>query len=204
MTVIKLARALSFVFHPLLMPLYTLLLLLNLSSFLSQSLPVSIKLTLAGVVFLTTVLSPLVLTWMLQRLGFVTSFFMLRKEERSYPILAITVFYYLTYFLLKGVHVSTLFNYYMLGATLLSIMALGINYFRMISLHMIAAGSVTGLLLGLSLNFGIDLSGITVISVMVSGVIGFARLETGAHLPADVYSGYGLGVAVMTLLIVLL
>jgi hypothetical protein len=129
---------------------------------------------------------------------------MLKKEERAYPILAITVFYYVTYFLLKGVHVSTLFNYYMLGATLLGILALGVNFFTKISLHMIAAGSITGLFIGLTLNVGIDMSLEAILTILLAGVIGFARIKTGSHRPVDVYAGYGMGATVMTVLIVLL
>ena len=200
----KLARAISYIFHPLLIPIYTLLLLLNLNSFLSVSLPFSYKLTLGGVVFLTTVLFPLFLSWMLARLNIISSVFMNTKEERIYPILAISVFYYLTYFLLRGVHVSTIFSYYMLGATLLSILALIINFYRKISLHMIGIGGFTGLFLGLSLNFGINLNTEIFTGILLGGIIGFARLKENSHHPAEIYSGFLMGAVVMTLLISLL
>ncbi|MEI7726041.1 MAG: hypothetical protein WCK09_13115 [Bacteroidota bacterium] len=200
----KLARAISYIFHPLLIPIYTLLLLLNLNSFLSVSLPFSYKLTLGGVVFLTTVLFPLFLSWMLARLNIISSVFMNTKEERIYPILAISVFYYLTYFLLRGVHVSTIFSYYMLGATLLSILALIINFYRKISLHMIGIGGFIGLFLGLSLNFGINLNTEIFTGILLGGIIGFARLKENSHHPAEIYSGFLMGAVVMTLLISLL
>jgi hypothetical protein len=200
----KLASAISYVFHPLLIPTYTLVLLLNLNSFLSVSLPFSYKMTLGGIVFLTTVLFPLFLSWMLARLNIISSVFMKTKEERIYPILAISVFYYLTYFLLRGVHVSTIFSYYMLGATLLSIIALIINFYMKISLHMIGIGGFTGLFLGLSLNFGINLNTEIYTGILLAGIIGFARLKANSHQPAEIYSGFLMGAFVMTLLITLL
>jgi hypothetical protein len=200
----KLARVISYVFHPLLIPTYILLLLLNLNSFLTLSLPVSFKLTLAGVVFLTTVLFPLFLTWMLYRLSIISSVVMAAKEERIYPILAISVFYYLTYFLLRGIHISAIFSIYMLGATLLAILSLMVNFYRKISLHMIGIGSFTGLFLGLSLNFGINLHAEICAGILLAGIIGFARLKSNAHQPAEIYSGFAMGVFVMTILMILL
>ncbi len=200
----KLARGISYLFHPLLIPSYTLLILLNINPFISHTIPLSYKLILAGMVLLTTFIFPLVFTWLLYHLALVSSFFLVRKEERTYPILAISIFYYVSYYLLKGIHVSTIFSYYMLGATLLSILALVVNFYFKISLHMIAAGSFTGLFLGLSLNFGINLQAEVLSAIILAGIVGYARLESNTHKPAEIYSGFALGVIVMTLLIILL
>ncbi|MEI7897378.1 MAG: hypothetical protein WCJ26_10120 [bacterium] len=204
MTGKKLSAVISYVFHPLLLPLYVLLLLLNVSTFLLRTFPFSFKLTLTGIVFLTTVIFPLFLTWMLMRLKIISSVYMLEKEERKYPILAIAVFYYLTFYLLKGIHVSTIFSYYMLGATLLAILSLIVNFYRKISLHMIGIGSFTGLFLGLSLNFGINLYTEIFSGILLAGILGFARLKSNSHQPAEIYSGFLMGAAVMTILMTLL
>jgi hypothetical protein len=201
---IKLARGISYLFHPLLIPSYTLLILLNINPFISHTIPLPYKLILSGMVFLTTFIFPLVFTWLLCRLGFVSSFFLVRKEERIYPILAISIFYYVTYYLLKGIHVSTIFSYYMLGATLLSILALVVNFYHKISLHMIAAGSLAGLFLGLSLNFGINLQAEVLLSIILAGTVGYARLKSNTHKPTEIYSGFALGAFVMICLIILL
>ena len=200
----KIARGISYIFHPLLIPSYTLLLLLNLDIFISHPVPVSYKKILMGIVLLTTFIFPLFFTWFLYRLRVVSSFFLGNKEERIYPILTVSVFYYVTYYLLRGTHISTIFSYYMLGATLLAILTLIINFYRKISLHMIGAGSVTGLFLGLSLNFGINFNAELLSCIMLAGMIGFARLKSNSHDPAEIYSGFAMGAATMTLLMILL
>ena len=204
MTGTKIARVISYVFHPLLLPSYTLLLLLNLNSFLSRSLPFAFKLSLVAVVFLTTVFFPLILTWMLVRLRIISSLFMTGREDRVYPILTIAVFYYLTYFLLSGIHVSTLFNYFMVGATLLAILSLVVNFYWKISLHMIGIGSFAGFFLGLTMHFGINLYTEMFAGILLAGIIGFARLKSNSHQPAEIYCGFVMGVLVMTTLITLL
>ena len=92
----------------------------------------------------------------------------------------------------------------MLGATLLSIMSLVVNFYRKISLHMIGIGGFTGLFLGLALNFGINLTIEVTAAIMLAGVIGFARLKSDSHDPAEIYSGFIMGALTMTLLMMLL
>jgi hypothetical protein len=200
----KLARGISYIFHPLLIPTYVLFVLLNLNSFIANSVPFYYKLILSGVVFLTTFIFPLIFTWLLYRLRLITSLFLVRKEERIYPILAIAVFYYVTYYLLKGIQISTIFSFYMLGATLLAILSLVVNFYRKISLHMIGAGSFAGLFLGLSLNFGLNFNAEIFSAIILAGIIGYARLKSGTHNPSEIYSGFAMGTIGMTLLIFLL
>ena len=198
------ARGISYVFHPLLIPTYTLLLLLNLDAFSAHLIPASYKLILLGVVMLTTFIIPAGLTWFLFRLGMISSVFLGTREERTYPVLSVAVFYYVCYYMLRGAHISAIFNYYMLGATLLAVIALIINFSRKISLHMIGAGSLTGLFLGLSLNFGINLTPELITAILLAGFIGYARLKSNSHEPPEIYSGYLLGVLTMALMMILI
>lgn len=196
----KIARGISYIFHPVLIPFYVLLLLLNLNSLFSLMVPHSFKLVLLGIVFLTTVLFPLILTFLMYRIKIIASFYLENKEERIFPILCIAVFYYLTYYLLKSVRLASFFSYYMLGVALLAIIAMVITFYRKISLHMLGMGSLTGLFLGLSLNFGLHFLNLFFAGVLFSGLVGFARLKTNAHKPSEVYSGFLVGVIVLSVL----
>jgi len=196
----NIARAISWLLHPLLIPTYTLAILLNTDIFVPPSVPLTWKLMLTGIILLTTFVIPLTLTWILLRLRMITSFYLETREERIYPILTVAVFYYLTFYLLKGVHLFTVFRYFMLGGTLLAILALVINFYRKISLHTIGMGSVTGLFLGLSLKFGINFNTEILAGILLSGITGYARLKSGSHKPAEIYSGFVLGILVLVLL----
>jgi membrane-associated phospholipid phosphatase len=92
----------------------------------------------------------------------------------------------------------------MLGSTFLAILALIISFYRKISLHMIGIGGILGLLLGLSLNLGLDLTWLLVVSIILSGVLGFARIQSTAHKPSDIYSGFLVGAGIMFLLFIFL
>jgi hypothetical protein len=41
-------------------------------------------------------------------------------------------------------------------------------------------------------------------TILLAGVIGYARLKSDSHEPAEIYSGFAMGVVVMTLLMILL
>jgi hypothetical protein len=86
----------------------------------------------------------------------------------------------------------------------MAILSLAVNFYRKISLHMIGIGSYTGLFLGLSLNFGINLNMEIFAGILLAGIIGFARLKTNSHQPAEIYSGFAMGVIFMSFLMTLL
>ena len=201
---IKIARMISYLFHPLMMPCYILILLLNINNYASLLVPLNYKLMITGIVLLMTVILPLCFTWLLIKLQYITSVYMTTREDRVYPIISLAVFYYATYFMLKEVHIAAIFSYYMLGATLIAILSLVINFYRKISLHLLAMGSFTGLFLGLSLQYGINFTPEIMVGILLAGVVGYARLKSNAHQPSEIYSGFLMGAVVLAALIAVL
>lgn len=200
----RIARFISYLMHPLLVPLYILALLLYGNSFLSPGLSYSFKLTLIGLICLTTILFPHLFIYLLYRKKLVHSLFLETSEERIYPLLIIAIFYYLTYYLLKGIRISPVFSYYMLGATFLAILALIITFYSKISLHMLGAGGMTGLILGLAFNLSNGICYFLVGTILVSGITGFARLKVNSHKPSEIYAGFLVGAIVMFVLFFLI
>jgi hypothetical protein len=200
----RIAKFFTLIFHPLFVPFYMLLILLNVNTFFAMMIPVKAKLFLTGLVFITTILLPLLIVFLLYRLKLVKSFYLQTREERIYPLLAAAVFYYITYYLLKGFSISFIFSYYMLGATFLTILALVISFYRKISLHMIGIGGTVGLLMGLSLNLGLDLTWFVISAIILGGFLGSARIQSNSHKPSEIYSGFLVGAGVMCLLFIFL
>ncbi|MCK9219564.1 MAG: hypothetical protein PHF97_02765 [Bacteroidales bacterium] len=200
----RIARVLSYLFHPIMMPCYVLLVMFQIDALFPLLMPWKYKLLLMGIVFLTTVLLPLFFTFILFRLQFISSLFMVRKEERTYPLLTIAVFFYITYYLLRGIHFSTIFSFYMLGATFLAILMLVINYYYKISLHMTGIGSFVGFFLGLSLNFGLNLNLEILLGIFFAGWIGFGRMKMNSHHPSELITGFITGSVVMTTIMLLI
>ena len=195
----RIARVISYLFHPMLMPVYILILLLNLGSDFASNIPFKSKAAITGIMIFITILMPLVVTGFLYRMKMISSFYLEKQEERIYPLLIIGIFYYLAYYLLKGSHIYPVFSLYMLGSTLLIVFALVTTFYRKISLHMIGLGGLTGLLLGFSQHLD-RMPYLLYGAVLLSGIVGSARLKIGAHKSSEIYSGFLMGAVVMFLL----
>ena len=197
------AKGISYLFHPVLLPIFTLLLMLQPHSFFLGLLPLREILILLGLVFLTTVFFPLLMMYFFFRARLVSSFFLHTREERIFPLLTTAIFYYLTYYLLKGISVSVLFSYFMLGATLLVILCLFMNFIFKISLHMAGIGGVTGFWIGLNIRQGTTHEIFFSVLILLCGLMGYARLQNRLHTPKEIYSGLFLGAGIMFTLMML-
>ena len=156
-----------------------------------------------GAVLLTTVFCPFLIIFFMFRVKIVSSLSMEKQEERILPLLLVGVFYYLTYYLLKGISLSVLFSYFMLAATLLIIICLFVNFFVKISLHMAGIGGVTGFWLGISIRQGTLHEIFLSILFLLCGLLGYARLKDGNHSPKEVYTGLFLGAGILFFLMML-
>jgi hypothetical protein len=195
----KTSQFISWVFHPLLMPFYAMWLLLLFQGISIEMIPLKLKLMLTGMVFISASLIPLGLIFVLYKLGLINSMYMNTREERLFPLLVIAIFYYLTYYLLKGIPIPLIFHMYMLGATFLIIVLMAVNFFRKVSLHAAGMGAVTGLVAGTAFHDGANLAPVMIVCLLISGLVASARIKLNAHQPADVYLGWLTGAVIMFL-----
>jgi membrane-associated phospholipid phosphatase len=195
----KTATFLSFLFHPMILPLVAMALMIGTDPLVSLLLTLKMKGMILSALFITTILVPLLLIYLIYHLGVIRSFHMRSREERAIPLLVIAVFYYLTYYLLKGLHLPQLFHMYMLGATFMIVLLITFNFFRKVSLHMAGLGAFTGLMTGIGFHGETNTSLFILAGILLSGVVGTARLKLNAHHPSDLYTGWLAGAIVMFL-----
>lgn len=188
----RIAGVISVGFHPLVIPSLTLYILLRQYG-LHQTAGTEKLWLLLGLVLVTTLLLPSVMIWLMMKAGLVGSLSLKRREDRMGPVLITAVFFYLTYYLARQFEIAPEFYVYMLGATLLAIVSLLITIYWKISLHMVAAGGSTAAFAEYAILSGKIMPEALIACVVVSGLIGFARLRLSAHKPAEVYGGYLLG-----------
>ena len=194
---IKFARLISYVFHPLLMPAYAMLILFNINSHYMHSLPFNYKMILLGFVILFTFLLPSIAMFFMVKLKMVDSLEMHSRKERPAALVIVALFFYGTYYIFQQLPVNTIFTMFMLGATLLVLISLLINYFYKISLHMMALGALLATLVGFSFLIHQDIRLYLFLIILIAGITGTARLKLNAHTPSQVYTGFLLGASVM-------
>ena len=193
----RIAQIISVVFHPLLIPSYVFLILINTYAQYSVMLPQNYRYLMLLLVFLTSFVLPLLLIMVMLKLKIIESLEMRTKQERALPLLITAGFFYLTYHFLRQAPHFALFNFFMLGSALLAIISLLINYFHKISLHMTGLGGLFGAFTGFSLVLGYNYTILITVIVLLSGLVGFARLQLKTHTESEIYTGFVLGFVVM-------
>lgn len=189
----RIATFISYLFHPLLMPSYLLWIVFHTDTYLQLALPQKLQYIIYGLVVITTVLIPVSFSIILLRGGYIKSLHLDTKEERRLPYLLTCIFYFATFYLLKQAQIPSLVTLLFLGATLALLASILINMKWKISAHMVGIGGVIGALAGLSLRLFLNYQVLLLALIILAGIIGTSRMLLKAHSPAQIYSGFCLG-----------
>ncbi|HNW98480.1 MAG TPA: hypothetical protein PKK00_08740 [Bacteroidales bacterium] len=196
----RLAKIISYLFHPVFVPIYGLLVLFNMKSYFSFELIFNAQLLILSFVFITTVIFPLFIIYFLKQQGYIQSFQMQSRDERRLPYLLMAIFYFITYQMFTQMHLPEIYSFYFMGATLLLALVVIINIWWKVSIHMVGMGGLFGMLTGLSIAFSFNTIYLLSIILLISGIVGFARLKLETHKPSEIYSGFLVGTVIMTCL----
>lgn len=193
----NIARLFSLLFNPFIITTYYLLIVFSQPFYFSAPIAEKAKWMVLGLVFITTFLLPLSLTWIFGKLAVKTMKFD-QADERNMQLSIASVFYLMCYFLLNSVNFSPVFNLFVLGFSVLIILVLIVNFYWKISAYMVACGALAGALTGINISSGIDLLPQIISVLLISGITGYSRLKQQTHNPEQVYTGFGVGSLAMT------
>lgn len=197
----RLSRALSWVLHPFVVPLYVMGFMLLTDGFLSR-LPATVKSYLAWVVMLYVAIVPMLSIAFMRGLGLIKNLGLHSQRSRLLPLLVGVVSYLLCAFTLSDVAVATLVRKFVVAAACCEALALIVTPFWKISLHLICMGGVTAMFMLLSVAGAGQHFWALVATILLSGSLASARLHLGAHNPWQVTAGYfgGLTVAMLAMI----
>ena len=189
------ARGISVVMHPLLMPLYGALALFYGNTLWAVATP-RLKTFFVMMVLLNALIVPGVCITALILLKYMGNFATASHRERVIPLTVVALCYVACLYILADISIAFLFNRFIMAALAGTLAALIFSYFWKISVYMIGAGGVFGLLLLLSVSgFGAVLT-LLVLFTLLSGLLASARLYMGYHTPAQIGVGFLVGVVV--------
>jgi hypothetical protein len=199
----KLAKIISYIFHPLIMPTVGIWLILHTNTYMAYAVSDPTKWFITLIIFMATFVLPALCAAYLLHSGLISSMHMPSAQERRLPFLLTAIIYYLTYYLIKQLPIlitvaefslPSIIYFIILGATFSVLLALIINFKWKISVHMIGIGGLVGTLLGISLKYSTDLKIFICASIIVAGLIGSSRLKLKAHRLSQVYAGFFVGI----------
>lgn len=197
----RLSRALSWLLHPFVVPLYVLGFMLLTDGFLSR-LPASIKSYLAWIVVLYAAIVPMLSIAFMRGLGLLKNFGLHSQRSRLLPLLVGAISYVLCAITLSDVAVATIIRKFVLAAACCEVLAFIVTPFWKISLHLICMGGVTAVFTLLSVAGAGQHFWALVATILLSGALASARLHLGAHNPSQIAVGYfgGLVVAMLAMI----
>lgn len=189
----KLAQIISVILHPMFIITWAMLVMFNLNAYFVLIVPEQLRWTIILLVFGNTALLPFILVWIMAKRNIISSMQLPLREERTWPFLIFAIFYASTYFLMRNIGLPQLYYLFIAGGLATIVLAILINLFWKISIHMIGIGGLTGGFLVLSYRNLINEPVLIILLILLSGLVGFARLQSNTHSPAQVYTGYLLG-----------
>ncbi len=196
------ARFITILFHPLVMPTLGLLVILNSGTYLSLLDP-SAKRAILFVMALGTLLFPMMMVPVLYYRNLISSLQAASREERFLPYLVILILYIITFVYFVRLPLSHVIHGYVLSVSILLLVMMLVTFWFRICGHTTAVGGIVGLIFALVLLYETPLQSFLAAAILVAGLVGTARLILGVQRPVEVYTGFLLGfVVVLTTLLV--
>jgi hypothetical protein len=194
------AKAISIIFHPILVVTYGLLCLIWMHPFAFGSTNFQGAMMIYDVmvirIFMSTTLLPACGIFLMKHLGIISDFKMKNPQDRIGPFIATGVFYLWIFFNVNSnPQLPDVFKIFMLGATVALFVAFFINNFSKISIHTVAMGTLIAMGIG---NIFTDTNQNIILALQIifilSGLVGTAQLILKTEEPSDVYGGYFAGI----------
>lgn len=209
------AHAISYVFHPLFVMTYIIILMSFINPYLF-----GIRHAGENVVFILqltvyTLVLPAFSTLMMKFLGFVDSLEMEDPKERIGPLIITMVCYlWISYNLYKTPQIPNAIIIFMVGSTMGLCIAFFINLFSKISLHALGMGGFLGMIVITMMyfsygdfsigSFNMSMNFLLMLVIIICGLVGTSRLLLEAHEPLDLYGGFFIGFGTQFLALALL
>lgn len=195
----KLLKSISYIFHPLIMPL------LGVVFYFSKSprfIPLEIIQAKLVSLFILTVLLPILLYFLLKTLGKVNSIYLNSTKERIYPLLLnCVVIFVVTQRIVTPTQAIELY-FFFLGILIsnMTCLILAILKFKA-SIHMIGVSGLFMFFIALSIHFSININGTLALMALIVGAVASSRLHVKAHNSKELIMGLCIGVVPQLILI---
>ncbi|WP_299984233.1 hypothetical protein [uncultured Pontibacter sp.] len=181
------------------MPTYLFVIILYFLPVSSISLPLQSRWIILGMVFFSTFMVPGLGAFAMFKTGFIDSYEIDRREQRSKPLLFTALCYAVTTYLFYSEPVFDQLFYFVMAVITASVfVAWFVSFFWKISAHGIGLGGALGVLL--LVNKLMPEAGLImpiILLILVSGAVLSARLALHAHTPAQAYTGFLTGLVLV-------
>ena len=193
---ITLSQIISYIFHPLIIPTIGIFIIFNSGTYISNLIPEAKRL-IYMLVFVSTFLFPVLMIPFLLWQKIITNIYVESRKERIVPMLLTLVFYYFGYYIIGSNNITGVIRAFFLASIISLTVAFFINVKWKISTHMIGLGGLVGLVIAISLRLEVNLVIYLVLLILISGIVGAARLKLNSHNILEVGAGFYIGLLIV-------
>lgn len=188
------AKVISYIFHPLFVPVYIIWFLISFRSGVFAGFSAFEKMLALLRFVIMYSFFPLVTILLAKGLGFINSIFLKTQKDRIIPYIVCNIYYFwMAYVLRNQPQFSGPIVQLAMAIFIASSIGLILNTFMKVSMHAISIGVMlmfmSILAATLAVNFTLYLS----IAVLIGGVVCTSRLLVSDHTSKEVYAGLLLG-----------
>jgi len=188
------AKFISYVFHPLFIPLYITYFIILIHSYQFAGINDWVNLRILLQVFVNCTFLPLASILLLKALNFVDSVFLKTQKDRIIPYIICMTFYFWNWYVFKNNHeVKDLVSMSM-AIFNASVFGFLVNISMKVSMHAIAVGVMTTFIALLAFTDSSSFSLYLSIAVLLSGIVCTSRLIVSDHTQKEIYFGFLVGV----------
>lgn len=195
----KLIKSISYIFHPLVMPLLGVMFYFSKSPRYIAPEVISAKII---ALFILTILLPIMLYFLLKTLGKVNSIYLNSTKERIYPLLLNcgVIFMVMQQILTPTQAIELYFFFLGILISNMTCLILAIVKFKA-SIHMIGVSGLFMFFIALSIHFSININGTLALMCLIIGAVATSRLHLKAHTPVELIIGLFIGIIPQLILI---
>lgn len=189
-----LALITCYLFHPLTIITYTIIIFLNSEHYLGF-MNANLKFSIFLIFAITTLILPALFIPILYFFGLISSIQGEKKNDRLLPIFEIIIMYFFAWYFMQRVAMPTILLNIVLSACICIVIAGIVTNFWKISLYTTGFGALIGFLTYFSLILNLNVLQFLAYTILAAGIIGSSRLFLNRHNQPQIYFGYLLGFA---------
>lgn len=190
------AKVISYVFHPLFIPVYIFLFLIYQVPYEFAGITEwQLKMRVFGL-FWTTAFFPAFAVFLLWRLKFIENIYLRTQKERIIPYVITMFFYWWMFYLSRNfTDQPSVLKFFFLGIFAASAVGLILNNYFKISLHGMGAGGALAAIILFALHYALPMGIAMSIATLIAGIVCTSRFLVSNHTQKEVYVGVLVGAA---------
>lgn len=188
------AKIISYVFHPLFVPVYIAWFLVNVQPYLFSIFSPAEKLITLLRFFIMYSFFPLVTVLLAKGLGFLNSIYLKTQRDRVIPYIACGIYYFwMCYVLRNQPQFSKEVVQLSMAIFIASSIGLLVNIYMKVSMHAISMGILVVFMGLLSFTQGDNYTIYMSVALLIAGIVCTARFIVSDHTTTEIYTGLLVG-----------